>query len=84
VPAAYVCWARSFNSKSKLKFVRAFLSCLEETELLQMAHNLVRFKNGQAAHCLCDSYLLSADKLSLEMWFAVVEQHRHNLLEILI
>ena len=56
-------------------FVRAFLPRLEETELLQIAHKLLRLKNGQAAHYLCDRYLLSAYKLRLEMWFAVVEQH---------
>lgn len=56
-------------------FVRAFLPRLEETELLQMAHDLLRFKSRQAAHCLCYCYLLRAYKLRLEMWFAVVEQH---------
>ena len=56
-------------------FVRAFLPRLEETELLQMAHDFLRLKNRQAAHCLCDRYLLCAYKLRLEMWFAVVEQH---------
>ena len=65
-------------------FVRAFLPCFKETELLQMAHTLLRFQNGRAARCLCDRYLLSAYKLRLETWFAVVEQHRHHLLKILI
>ena len=65
-------------------FVRAFLARLKEAELLQMAHNLMRFKNRQATHFLSDCDLLSAYKLGLEMWLAIVEQHRHNLLKILI
>ena len=53
--------------------MKAFLPRLKEAELL-MAHNLMRFKYRQAAHCLCDCDLLSAYKLGLEMWFAIIEQ----------
>ena len=63
--------------------VRATLPCEGEAQRLQDTADLARFENGRLGHELC-SYgdALSADKLRLQNWFAVLQEHLNDLSEI--
>ncbi len=52
---------------------------LLEAELHQENGHLARFQDRQGAHRLRDLDGLKADELRLELWIAVLEEHRNNL-----
>jgi len=65
-------------------FVRSALADFDEAEFDENGDDFIWLENGNIAHDLSDGDVLNPDELGLQNGFAILQQHRNNLVQVMV